>query len=72
MRQIGEKSKLISVCSLFFVTFKDGIDQLFEVLQSEEFAFVVKDEERKITIDANEMGDCKMLVVKWRTWYADS
>jgi hypothetical protein len=32
------------------VTLKDGIDQLFKVMQSDEFVFVVKDEERKITI----------------------
>jgi hypothetical protein len=50
MRQIGEKSKLISVCSPLFVTLKDGINRLFEVLQSDEFVFVVKDEEVKITV----------------------
>jgi hypothetical protein len=50
MNQITEKSKLISVYSPFFVTLKDGIDRLFEVLQNEEFIFVVKGEELKLTI----------------------
>jgi hypothetical protein len=50
MKQIPEKSKLISVHSPFFVTLKDGIDRLFEVLQDEEFIFVVKGEELKLTI----------------------
>jgi hypothetical protein len=50
MRQIGEKSTLISVCSPLFVTLKDGLDRLFEVLQSDEFVFVVEDEEVNMTV----------------------
>jgi hypothetical protein len=50
MKQIPDKSKLISVCSPFFVTLTDGIDRLFEVLRNEEFIFVVKGEELKVTI----------------------
>jgi hypothetical protein len=50
MRQIREKSILISICSPFFVTLKDGIDQLFEVLQDEDFIFIVKDQEFKMTV----------------------
>jgi hypothetical protein len=50
MTKIGDESNLVSVCSPLFVTLKDGLQRLCELVESEEFIVIVKDGELKITV----------------------
>jgi hypothetical protein len=60
MTQICDESKLISVCSPLFVTLKDGLKRLFEVIGNDKFVFVVTGEEMKLTMSETVLISSKV------------